>query len=337
MGNISSDVGTIRDLITEEVACKAGLLLTDHEAHTVLNRRGHSELWLFEDSRDKGVRMRPEEIEQIIVDLRHGVGNLADAAPSGLARIRFVKKLVADGIDPAPLYNSLKHVVESGKYKVIGEEAMEEMVQMSGMAPHLVAAFLLTVGESLDRTVSWFSARQEDAAWAVPLAVLFKSENFPNDPDAYLDQRYIDYLAQNSEDLNRMHWRNFERLTAEFFRRRGYDIALGPGTKDGGIDVRVWPSEMGRSGPPLLIIQCKRYGTSNDVHVETVKAFWSDIIYEGAQHGLIATTSRVSPEGVKLSRTRKWPLGFAEKEQVSHWVRTMWRHSPIGTSAALIS
>jgi hypothetical protein len=29
----------------------------------------------------------------------------------------------------------------------------------------------------------------------------------------YLDQRYIDYLAKNGEEMRNMHWRNFERLT----------------------------------------------------------------------------------------------------------------------------
>jgi hypothetical protein len=273
--------------------------------------------------------MRPEEIDHVIVALRHGIGNLPDTAPAGLARIQLVKSLVADGIDPTPLYEAFKQVVESKKYKVIGREAMEEMIKLSGMPPQIVAAFLVATADSMDRSVSWFAAHQEDASWAVPLGELFRCENIPDDPEIYFDQRYIDFLTQNSEDLSRIHWRNFERLTAEFFNRRGYEISLGPGTKDGGIDVRVWPVASGRSGPPLLIIQCKRYAATNDVQVETVKAFWSDVIYEGAERGLIATTSRISPEGLKISRLRKWPLGFAQSEQVKRWVKTMWRHSPL--------
>lgn len=126
-----------------------------------------------------------------------------------------------------------------------------------------------------------------------------------------------------------MHWRNFERLTSEFFKRRGFKVQLGPGTKDGGIDVRVWPADSDKSGPPLILIQCKRYKKANDVEIETVKALWTDVLYEGAQHGLIATTSRIAPDGVKISRARKWPLGFSENKQVSHWAKTMWRHSPL--------
>jgi hypothetical protein len=56
---------------------------------------------------------------------------------------------------------------------------------------------------------------------------LFEGEHIPDDPTAYLDQRYIDYLAKNSEEMGRIHWRNFERLTTEFFRRLGYELDLG--------------------------------------------------------------------------------------------------------------
>ncbi len=69
---------------------------------------------------------------------------------------------------------------------------------------------------------------------------LFSGEHIPGDPTVYLDQRYIDFLAKNGEDFGRIHWRNFERLATEFFRRQGYEVDLGKGTKDGGVDVRVW-------------------------------------------------------------------------------------------------
>jgi restriction system protein len=99
--------------------------------------------------------------------------------------------------------------------------------------------------------------------WRVALDRLFEGEHIPDDPTAYLDQRYIDYLAKNSEEMGRIHWRNFERL--------GYEVDLGIGTKDGDIDVRVWTDRDSKTGPPLMLIQCKRY--KDVVGIETVKAF----------------------------------------------------------------
>ena len=84
----------------------------------------------------------------------------------------------------------------------------------------------------MDRSVQWFQIQEIDTSWALPLGDLFQAENIPDDPETYLDQRYLDYLAQNSEDLHRIHWRNFERLTTEFFSRKGFEVELGPGGDD---------------------------------------------------------------------------------------------------------
>lgn len=76
-----------------------------------------------------------------------------------------------------------------------------------------------------------------------------------------------------------------------------------------------------------MLIQCKRYAEGSLVNVEFVKALWSDVAFEDAQKGLIATTSRVTPEGKRLASVRKYPLDFAENEQVKEWSRSMWRYS----------
>lgn len=58
---------------------------------------------------------------------------------------------------------------------------------------------------------------------------------------------------------------------------------LGKGTRDGGVDVRVWTDKESKAGPPLMLIQCKRYNGA--VGIETVKAFWADVHFEGAEKG----------------------------------------------------
>ncbi len=123
-----------------------------------------------------------------------------------------------------------------------------------------------------------------------------------------------------------MHWRNFERLTAQFFKRQNYEVVLGPGTKDGGVDVRVWTNKESKAGPPMMLIQCKR--CKNVIGIESIKAFWADVHFEGAEKGLIATTSSVSRDSKKVSEARKWPMSFAEAEQVQQWARSMWRLAP---------
>jgi restriction system protein len=116
--------------------------------------------------------------------------------------------------------------------------------------------------------------------------------------------------------MRQMHWRNFERLTTEYFKRQTYEVDLGPGTKDGGVDVRVWTDTEAKAGPPLMLIQCKR--TKDVVGIEKVKAFWTDVTFEQAERGLIATTSAASRDGKKICEVRQWPMSFAEGDKAGN-------------------
>ena len=81
-----------------------------------------------------------------------------------------------------------------------------------------------------------------------------------------------------------------------------------------------------RAGPPMMLIQRKRY--KDVVGIKTVKAFYADVHFEGAEKGLIATTSSISGDAKELRDVRKWPMSFAESDEVHRWARTMWRLAP---------
>ena len=290
------------------------------------------EVELFAGRRGRTVGfLRPEDIEDVIVHLRYRVGDLPDSLPPVASRIRWAVEMQKQGVNLTPIYEATEDYcgieeVHNGWRR--GSSRNGQAFENARNPRPSVSLSHCQPNESFGRLVPGQSGLDLSSG-AIPLRSVFESEMIPNDPELYLDQRYIDYFVHNGEDLARMHWRNFERLTAEFFNQKGFEVQLGPGTKDGGVDVRVWPADSDRSGPPLILIQCKRYKTTNDVEIESVKAFWTDVAYEGAHRGLIATTSRIAPDGVKISRARKWPLGFMENKQVSHWVKTMWRHSPL--------
>jgi len=327
VGNISSSKRFMRDTISEQIALKSGLLLTISECSTVLRRHAYPDISVFEGAGDNGMRVRPEDVEELIRHLRYFIGDLPDPRHPIAIRIELWKAMEKDGVDPSPLIKALRDLTGAGKQFVSVHDLADEIGVICNIDRSYVERFAAVVSETMDRSVQWFQVEEIDTSWALPLGELFQAENIPADPETYLDQRYLDYLAQNSEDLHSIHWRNFERLTTEFFSRKGFEVELGPGGDDGGVDVRVWNKETKLTGPPLLLIQCKRYKQTNDVEIDSVKAFWTDVHYEGAYRGLVATTSRVAPGGIATSVGRRWPLGFAEHEQVSNWVKQMWRHS----------
>ena len=56
------------------------------------------------------------------------------------------------------------------------------------------------------------------------LEELFRSEGLETQYGSFFDQRYIDYLHRNFEDIDRVNWRKFEGLTGEYFDRQGFRV-----------------------------------------------------------------------------------------------------------------
>lgn len=125
-------------------------------------------------------------------------------------------------------------------------------------------------------------------------------------------------MARNNETLPSMHWRKFEELTAEFFAREGYQVELGPGSNDDGVDVRVWKSGQNATDHPHCLIQCKRH--KKKIGRVVVKGLAADVDYEGAEYGLIVTTSELSPGARHTVSARGYPIREVDKGALGKWL-----------------
>lgn len=124
-----------------------------------------------------------------------------------------VRALHDEGCDAIKIAEAYLVISESGKYTSVGEEAIKEIIAISGQNPLHVLKFLKAVGEMQRRSIFLYG-RVKQKTWdcAVSLDRLFEGEHIPDDPMVYLDQRYIDYLARNSEEMGRIHVRSGGRL-----------------------------------------------------------------------------------------------------------------------------
>jgi restriction system protein len=147
----------------------------------------------------------------------------------------------------------------------------------------------------------------------------------------FIDQRYIDYLERNPGCLDGMHWRNFEGLTAEFFSREGCKVELGEGQGDGGIDVRVWRQPEPEGLAATILVQCKRQ--RQKVGQVIVKSLWADVVHEGADSGLIVTTSALQPGAAKVALARGYAVTAADRSAVVKWLHAL--RTP-GTGVSLV-
>ena len=84
-------IRNILDLAEEELAIRAGLLLTDHNVFDII---GGTELapWVnrLRGNPDEVIGIRPEFFEDITRVLRAGVGNLPDATPPMLRQAKLL-------------------------------------------------------------------------------------------------------------------------------------------------------------------------------------------------------------------------------------------------------
>ena len=154
----------------------------------------------------------------------------------------------------------------------------------------------------------------------IELKDLFESERLNAEYGNFIDQRYIDFLHGSFPEIDRMNWRKFEQLTAEYLDRAGFRVELGPGRNDDGIDVRAW-SKDDEITRPHVIVQCKRQKASVDKLV--IKSLYADVVHENATSGLLVTTSRISPGAEQTRLARAYPIVVADRATLRAWLKAL--------------
>ncbi len=131
----------------------------------------------------------------------------------------------------------------------------------------------------------------------------------------------FEHFAQHPDSMKKLGWRQFEELLDAIFKNQGFHTELGPGTDDGGVDIRLYQD---RAIPEVVtIVQAKRY-TDNPIQLEPVAALYGIAGVQDAAHAIFATTSYFQPAAREfaLSTERKlgWPtLELADGAKVAGW------------------
>lgn len=313
---------SLLDTLLEIIGIKPGLLLPEDRLVAILDQThdsvdevalilGGSQKW-WQGEPEGIVGIRAEELEANFILAMHSIGAIPDRRVPYELVVDFVRqnanRLDIDGLDPRAVSDVGQQLLVS---IIFGGEIPKE-------AEELVIEYQKR--HILNRTMP--VCRQWDGM--IPLNDLFESEDIPPNTTSehYFDQRYIDYLGAQPHEIERIHWRQFEFLTAEFFRRHGYLVTITPPRGDGGVDVIV-KREGEIVGPDLIVIQCRRYARDNSVSLDEVKAFWTTVGEHGATKGLVVTTSRLTRGGRVFVEARKYRLSVVEGENVKKWINAL--------------
>lgn len=326
MGSMNFSPGALADCLSESSGYKAGLALSIDELCDHLSGTEYPDT--IRDSEEYGARLRSEEYEALFYKLLFRIGYTKeefDGDFTGAKRIHkyrrknllveyqgmhnifsamwmdLMDQTKAEGsksIDPTPFLIKCREQLGT-----VGLQMAVEQIEVVNRA------FILNP-HSIGRSINWTTTLE--------LKKLFTGANETPEKGEFIDQRFIDYLSNNHDRLPEMHWRKFEELAAEFFHREGYKVQLGPGSNDDGVDVRVWKPDSDPTDNPLCLVQCKRHKAKVDR--VTVKGLYADIEHEGAEYGVIVTTSELSPAARSTVAARGYPIREIEREGLRKWL-----------------
>jgi restriction system protein len=112
-----------------------------------------------------------------------------------------------------------------------------------------------------------------------------------------LHAEVYEHFARYPEYMKNVEWRQFEQLLDSIFRNQGFHTELGPGSNDGGVDLRLYQD---RAIPEIVtLVQAKRY--AHPIKLEAVAALFGHATVQNATDALFVTTSYFQPAAQKFS------------------------------------
>lgn len=89
----------------------------------------------------------------------------------------------------------------------------------------------------------------------------------------------------------------FERLVAEFFKERGYEVSMTPPTPDTGVDLVVTSP----TDNQVLLVEVKKLSRQSRVSVEAVRRFLEAVSLAGGAVGMLVSTSGYTAAALALA------------------------------------
>jgi restriction system protein len=135
----------------------------------------------------------------------------------------------------------------------------------------------------------------------VPVRPIFTMNK---DDDRIVPDRDVAEGLKSEANLAAMPWEDFEHLVRQLFEwefgRHGAEVRLTRASRDRGVDAIIFDPDPLRGGK--FVIQAKRY--TLPVDVAAVRDLYGTLINEGANRGILITTSHYGPDAYAFARDK---------------------------------
>jgi len=136
----------------------------------------------------------------------------------------------------------------------------------------------------------------------------------PDYTDLY--QELYQHFHQRPEFFQRLYWRDFEVFVSELLKRKGYQVMLGPGRGDGGVDITFLDPKA--LVPSVTLVQVKQQKAPIELHA--VSALLGALEDQDQKKGLFVTSSRFRPGAAAFAgRQTRRMIQLADARDLAGW------------------
>lgn len=136
----------------------------------------------------------------------------------------------------------------------------------------------------------------------------------------------------DGDNLATMDWQDFEHLIRDLFEkefgRSGAEVKITQASRDRGVDAIAFDPDPLRGGK--FVIQAKRY--SNTVDVSAVRDLYGTIMNEGANRGILVTTSNFGRDSYEFAKDK--PISLMNGGNLLHLLEKHGYHAKIDLKEA---
>jgi HJR/Mrr/RecB family endonuclease len=144
---------------------------------------------------------------------------------------------------------------------------------------------------------------------------------------------YLVWLHHHPEALNTASWSTFERLVAEIFSSRGFNVELTARVKNKSADIiAISTDSIGIE--TKYLIECKCYNEQRRVGFDVVNAVLGAKVRQGADHALLVTSSAFTNDVIQAQAAlHDLRLTLKDGEAVREWLKEL---KPSATRGAFL-
>src|SRR5690606_30191634 len=128
------------------------------------------------------------------------------------------------------------------------------------------------------------------------------------DDQLFYESKDVASALDDSITLSAMPWVEFQhlcrQLTAKVFSSPGAEVHVTQASRDGGVDAIAHDPDPIKGGK--IVIQAKRY--TGTVTVSAVRDLYGTVVNEGANRGILVTTSDYGPDAYRFAQDKPLTL-----------------------------